>query len=114
MGQLFRSGGLASVGCAAKVQCMGDAQLHKVRALSGHAQFGSARGRSSTMEFLVSHCPRSDPTFIADEYPLAYWMKAKWGQWVKPKAMALAVMHAQNHTRTCLLYTSDAADDTPC
>eukprot|EP00959_Pyramimonas_sp_CCMP1952_P043786 915064-Pyramimonas_sp.AAC.1 len=100
MGKLFRSGGLASVGYTAKVQGMSDTQLQKVRSLSGHAQFGSARGRSRTMEFLLSHCPRSDPTFIADEYPLAYWMKAKWEQWVRPKAMALAFMHAQNHTKT--------------
>eukprot|EP00959_Pyramimonas_sp_CCMP1952_P045589 952500-Pyramimonas_sp.AAC.2 len=52
MGKRFRSGGLASVGYAAKVQGMSDTQLHKVRALSGHAQFGSARERSRTMSFL--------------------------------------------------------------
>eukprot|EP00959_Pyramimonas_sp_CCMP1952_P306211 6408600-Pyramimonas_sp.AAC.1 len=79
---------------------MSDTQLQEVRAISGHAQFGSARGRSRTMESLLSHCPRSDPTFIADECPLVYWLRAKREQWVKPKAVALASMHAQNHTRS--------------
>eukprot|EP00959_Pyramimonas_sp_CCMP1952_P039257 821803-Pyramimonas_sp.AAC.1 len=48
---------------------MSDTQLQTVRAISGHAQFGSPRGRSRTMGFLLTDCPRSGPTFIADEYP---------------------------------------------
>eukprot|EP00959_Pyramimonas_sp_CCMP1952_P270693 5658816-Pyramimonas_sp.AAC.1 len=102
MGGPSRSGGLAAVGNAAKVRGMGDTQLHNGRAQLKRAQFGPVCGSSRTMEFLLpfSHCPRSDPTFIADEYPLAHWMKAKWELSSKPKATALASMHAQNHSRT--------------
>ena len=45
MGKLFRSGELASVAYTTEARGVSDAQLQKVRALSGHAQFGSHRGR---------------------------------------------------------------------
>ena len=74
--------------CAFKVPGMNDAQLQKVRALAGHAFFG--------------------PAFIADEYHLIFWLKAKWEEWVKPRAMALAFVHAQMHTET---WQSDQGPD---
>eukprot|EP00959_Pyramimonas_sp_CCMP1952_P441038 9233222-Pyramimonas_sp.AAC.1 len=52
------------------------------------------------MEFQLSHCPRADPTFAADEYFLVYWLRAMHGQWVKQRAMALAFMQAQNNCHT--------------
>eukprot|EP00959_Pyramimonas_sp_CCMP1952_P069834 1457976-Pyramimonas_sp.AAC.1 len=55
------------------------------------------------MEFQLSHCPRADPTFAADEYPVVYWLRALHGQWVKQRAMALAFMQAQNN---CLTWRS--------
>eukprot|EP00959_Pyramimonas_sp_CCMP1952_P350731 7348240-Pyramimonas_sp.AAC.1 len=52
------------------------------------------------MEFQLSHCPRADPTFAADEHPLVYWLRALHGEWVKHRAMASAFMQAQNQLRT--------------
>eukprot|EP00959_Pyramimonas_sp_CCMP1952_P163078 3408996-Pyramimonas_sp.AAC.1 len=70
MGNLSRSGGLASIGYTAKAQGMSDTQVQKVRARSGHAELGSAQGRSRTIEFLLSHCPRSDPTIHCGRVPV--------------------------------------------
>ena len=100
LGRLFRGGGLASVAYTVKVKGMSDSQFKQVRAIAGHALFGKARGRCRTMEFQLSHCPRADPTFVADEYPLVYWLRALHANWVKHRAMALAFMQAQNQATT--------------
>eukprot|EP00959_Pyramimonas_sp_CCMP1952_P140284 2935376-Pyramimonas_sp.AAC.1 len=70
MGRLFRGGGLASVTYTVEVKGRSDTQLKLVRSIAGHALFGTARGRCRTMGCQHSHCPRADPTFAADEYPL--------------------------------------------
>eukprot|EP00959_Pyramimonas_sp_CCMP1952_P288014 6023073-Pyramimonas_sp.AAC.1 len=81
MGRLFRGGCWASVTYTVKVKGMSDTQLKQVRGIAGHALFGPERGGCRTMEFQLSHCPRADPTFAADEYPVVYWLRALHGQW---------------------------------
>ncbi|CAK0793930.1 unnamed protein product, partial [Prorocentrum cordatum] len=66
-----------------------DRILKQLRASVGESIFGAARGRSRTIGFTLSPAPLSEPTFVANFAPLAFWAAAVRHRWVSEGDMVL-------------------------
>ena len=87
--------GLLAVTCGMRVHGVPDAQLSSLRATAAFSIFGAPRGRSRTIEFMLSDDPKADPTYDANALPLVTWLKAIWKGWATPNQMKVALNFAQ-------------------
>eukprot|EP00959_Pyramimonas_sp_CCMP1952_P350244 7338125-Pyramimonas_sp.AAC.1 len=92
--RLYRAGGLPAVTYGMRVHGAPDAQLASLRATAAFAIFGPPRGRSRTVEFMLSDDPKCDPTYDANALPLVTWLKAFWLGWATPNQMKMAHSYA--------------------
>ena len=67
--RLYRSGGIPAVTYGMRVHGVPDAQLASLRATAAFSIFGALRGRSRTIEYMLSDDPKSDPTYDANALP---------------------------------------------
>ena len=94
LSRLYRAGGLPAVTYGMRVHGVPDAQLASLRATAAFSIFGAPRGRSRTIEFMLSEDPKADPTYDANALPLVTWLKALWKGWATQDQMKLAFKFA--------------------
>ena len=94
--RLYRAGGLPAVTYGMRVHGVPDAQLASLRATAAFSIFGAPRGRSRTIEFMLSEDPKADPTYDANALPLVTWLKALWKGWATQDQMRLAFKFANS------------------
>eukprot|EP00959_Pyramimonas_sp_CCMP1952_P177083 3701255-Pyramimonas_sp.AAC.1 len=74
---------------------MTDSRIKGLRAALAYASFGTAKGRSRTLEFMLSSNPASDPEYQANFLPLIAWSRAAREGWAATEAMRACFSAAQ-------------------